>query len=231
MPESPSLTAVAPAKQIPTFGPSQSALPIIITLAAGETRQLVAQGQWFYVKESYLSASASAAEDIEIQSDISPPMPFNVGTGFVFPGASQFRFLIVKNTNAAAVYLEIVVGYGQYIDNRLNIVRTRPAQVQPVQDQASEMISDNVSSIAATTAVPFSSTPPTGYGQQRAVIIANADPNSSLYVRDSSGNPVGIVFAESTQVYYFSGDFQVYNPTGVAITYFVGRVWYLPQSA
>lgn len=228
------LTAPRPnlqgAAAIPSIGPSQQMQSVDIVLAAGETRQVIIQGQWLYVKEAYRTVDASSADDVQIGSDICGPLPFNVGTGFRFPVGSQFRFLQVSNpaTNGE-VFLQIQAGYGDYIDNRLNIVRTRPASLQPVVDALADGIGAGISSIAATTAVAFPSTPPTGYLHRKSITISNLDPALPLYIRDGSGAVLGVIFANTAQVYFLSGDVEVYNPNPAPVACYVGEIWYLPQ--
>lgn len=214
----------------PGFGPSQQPQAAIITLAPDETRQVIIQGQWFYIKEAYLTADASSSNDVEVSSDICGPTPHNVGTGLRFASGSQFQYITVHNpaTNGE-VYLEIIAGYGEFIDNRLNIVRTRPASLQPVVDAQSEAEGSGVTSIAAAGTEVFPATPPAGYLFRKSITISNLDPSAPLYVRDAVGAVIGVVFAQTAQVYFVSGEVQVFNPNAGAVACFIGEIWYLPQ--
>lgn len=223
------IPAISNAARPPNFAPSQQMLPTVLRIPAGETRPVNLQGQWFYIKELYDLVTNTTADDLQISTDLGGEMPYNVGTGARFPGEAQFRHLIVRNSGANSVYVEIIGGYGDYIDNRLNIVRERPGQVQAVQDQPTEATGWVGTSLAATTGQTFDGTPPAGYTQRKAIIITNRDATTAeLQIRETAtGNVIGIIFASTAQVYFVSGSVEVFNPNGAPISCHVGEIWYV----
>jgi hypothetical protein len=217
---------------VPAVGPSQQMQNAVLTLAAGETRQVIIQGQWLYVKELYAVPGALGAQDINIASDICGPLPYNVGTGFRFPIGSQFRYLQVENPSADSVYMEITAGYGDYIDNRLNIVRVRPSSIQPTIEPPIEIdawLGDPVGTyeIPAGSFVEFLPVITGLRMAQKGFTLANADPNSALLVADVAGIPYGRVIANTSQLFPCGEGFRIYNTTGAAIVCYVGQLYWL----
>lgn len=216
----------------PQFGPSQQLLPLKINLNAGETRQFSIQGQWLYVKECYGTPGAFGAEDFLIGTDITGPIPFNVGTGMRFPDSAQFKLLQIENPNAYGIYVEIVAGYGSYIDNRLNIVRVRVGSLQPVIEPPIE-ISPWVGNPPGTFTIPafgFVAFTPALTGLRigmKGFTVANADPNSPVQIRNAAGIPFGYVVKDTSQLFPGSQAFQVFNSTGVPIVCYVGILYWL----
>lgn len=222
-------------KEIDLIGTSQQV--IRIKLASGKSQQFPGYGNRYYCKELYDAATFDGVADIEIQTDVTGRRPLNIGMGERVPEGSYYETLTLFNPSTNPdVYVEVYSGFGDIIDNRLNIVRLRPASIQPVTDSPTDTIAlpalvALANSIAGGATVSLSASPPPGYSQRRGFTVANADPNSPLQVVDDNGNVIGLVFAETTQVYYFSGAAGIKNATSVAITAYVGEIWYVQPGA
>lgn len=210
---------------------------VTLSLAPGKSIQVPGYGNRYYCKELYAVSTFAGVADIQIQTDLTSKRPLNIGMGEVVPDGSYFTALTLFNPDTnPTIKIELYAGFGDIIDNRLNIVRERPANVQPVADSPTDVIAlpalvalSNL--IAAGTTVPLSASPPAGYFQRRGVTIANADPNNPLQLVDGNGDAIGIIFAESTQVYYFSGDGGVKCPGVSDIEAYVGEIWYISPTS
>jgi len=206
---------------------------VTLSLAPGKTIQVPGYGNRYYCKELYAATTYAGVADIQIQTDLTSKRPLNIGMGEKVPEGSYFTTLTLFNPSTnPTIYIELYSGFGDIIDNRLNIVRERPAGIQPVADAPSDVIALPAVvaagySLAAGATMPLSTSAPAGYAQRRGFIVANADPNSSLQIVDDNGDVIGYVFAESTHSYYLSGAAGIKNATGTAITYAVGEIWYV----
>jgi hypothetical protein len=215
----------------PQFGPAQIPAPLVAVIPANGTRQFSLQGQFFYVKECYGIPGNVAAEDFTVATDQTGPIPFNVGTGLRFEGGSQFRTLQIVNPNAFELYIEIVAGYGQYIDRRLNIVRVRVDSIQPVIEPPIEIdpwLGDPVGTYVIPPGTGVLITPVLS-GDRFAVkgfTVANGDPNSPVDIRNAAGVPFGRVIANTSQLFPGADPFEVYNDTGAGIEVFIGVLYW-----
>lgn len=209
----------APSQIFPTDGISRSAQTIIATIPAASTRQFNVPGNYFYFVEN--------GGTVWLKTDIGGSKPYQLGTGEIVPPGSFFRFLELENRSAASIDIELYIGFGEYIDKRLNIVRERPASVQPVAEQPTAYVASATVSIAATTAVVFTGTPATGQLRRKAIVISNRDTAASIVVRDDSNAPGTEVFPSTSITLPVSGEIEVYNPTGGAIAVYMAEIFYL----
>ena len=208
-----------------------SAQLIILKLGAGLTRQVPGYGNRYYCKELYNATTNNGVADIQIQTDATSKRPLNVGIGEHVPEGSYFTVLTLFNPLAVDVYVELYSGFGDIIDNRLNIVRERPAYNQPVTDAPTDVIAlpaavADANTLAAGDTWLLSTTPPTGYSQRRGFTIANADPNLPVQIVDANGDVISLVFAESPHVYYVSGAVGIKNANASGLAVYVGEIWY-----
>lgn len=191
-----------------------------------------ATGDFFYVKELYRQSNGVSVQDVLISTESTVKTPYNVGTGERFQNGSQFDRIEIENPNDFEVYIELLVGWSTFIDNRLNIVRTRPESIQPVIEAETE-VAPWVGAPAGTYEIPASSSvefAPVLTGRrilQKAITIANADPNSALRLLDENDEPFGRIIANSSQIFPISGTVKVENETGTAIVAYIGQIYWL----
>jgi hypothetical protein len=210
---------------------------ITLKIASGKTMQVPGYGNRYYCKELYAQTTFTGVADIEIQTDLSSKRPLNLGMGEVVPDGSYFTTLTLFNPSSNPdIVVELYAGFGDIIDNRLNVVRERPAGTQPVMDAQTSLIASpvNVTNnfvIAAGATLALDGVPPTGYAQRRSFTVANLDANAVLQIVDSAGKACAAVFGTSTQIYYISGAVGIKNGTGAAVSAYVGEVWYANGSA
>ncbi len=194
------------------------------TLAAGGVQNVPIAGQIFYVIDT--------TAQLTIRTSNGGRELYDVGTGKVCDPSETFDWIEVANNNAVPVTLTIFIGFGDYIDNRLNVVRYRPASLQPIIDDLTDSIAaTSAASIAANSTVMFAGTPPAGYAQRRWIIISNLDPNSELFLQDSNGHNISAIEPKSSQILFTSGSITVANTTASAIGWCVGEGWWKTQAA
>lgn len=209
-----------PSQVIPEQGQSRSAQFISATIPAGETRQFNVSGNYYYFFE--------ADGPVIVKTDLGSNKRLSVGTGEIVPPGSFFRFLELYNDGAADVDILLYAGFGIPVDNRLNIVRERPLQIQPVTEALSEAAGAGITSIAAATAVSYAPSLTGNRIMRRSITVSNLDNALNLYIRDASGNPIGCIFPQTAQVYFVSEEVDVYNPDLVsAVDCFIGEIYYI----
>lgn len=204
---------------------------VTVKIGPGKSIQIPGYGNRYYCKELFDADTNNGVADIEIQTDATSRRPLNVGIGERVPEGSYFTTLTLFNPTSSTVSVQLYSGFGDILDNRLNIVRERPAYSQPVIDSATDVIASpaliadgNVIDNGDT--LVLSGVPPAGYSQRRGFTVANMDPNGVIRIVDADGEPIGAVFPETTQVYYISGEIGVRNNSGANISVYVGEIWY-----
>ena len=207
-----------PNQSFPTDGISRSAQTIIATIAAGDTRQFNVPGNYFYFVEN--------DGTLFVKTDIGASKPYQLGTGEIVPPGSIFRFLELENKTANPIAIELYVGFGEFLDKRLNIVRERPASVQPVAEQNTEYVASATTSIGAGAGVTFTGTPGAGQLRRKAIVVSNRDTAAQLQVRDASGGPGTTVFGSTSITLPVSGEIEVFNATGGAISVYMAEIFY-----
>lgn len=211
----------------------RSAQVIKWTLPAGSTKSFPCFAQMFYLKELYRSTSGEAADDIQVRTNLGAENPFNVGTGEGF--GTLFEQIEIRNPNDTAVYFEIYLGFSNvvgFIDNRLNIVRSRPESIQPVIEAEVEIVAwpgdpAGTYEIPAGDYVEFAPVLTGNRMRQKGIEISNADPNSPLLVTDTADVPFKNIRPNTTQLAMTSGTVRVRNTTGAAIVAYVGQMYWL----
>jgi len=189
------------------------------TIPAGGVITIPIAGQTFYVLDT--------TGQLTVRTDHGTKELYDVGTGKVCHPSDLFKYIEITNANAVAVTATVFIGFGDFIDNRLNIVRYREASVQPVADQSTDVIGNAASSIAASGNVVLNGTvPSSSYTSRRWLIVSNRDPNSSLVLLDSTGNFVSEIQKASSQVLFTSGYIKVANQTASAISVCISECWY-----
>lgn len=186
---------------------TRSSLVHSATIPANSSRFISMYGDRFYLLQ--------CTAPIEIKTEATGFKPYRKGTGEQFPEDLRFERLEVKNDNSYAVEIKIWVGFGEYIDQRFEIV-----------DAYSEIRSDNVTTIAAGATLTYDGEPASGEIQRKAFVLTNLDPNSRLDVLDKNDNLAVACFAEQSITLPVCGEIKVKNPSGADITFYVGEIYY-----
>lgn len=189
---------------------SRASTFVDLVIPAGGVGAVPAYGQAFYI--------IACAGQVYIKTDETSEKPYARGTGEEFPEALRFKRLEIRNPSASDLAITIWCGFGKYIDNRAEVL-----------EGWTEAAGWNGSTIAANSGVTFHGAASGKRRQRRALYISNMDPNASIQLRDTSGNVVAIVFAQSSAVIPVAGDVQVYNNNPSAISVSIGETWYTDQ--
>jgi hypothetical protein len=186
---------------------SRSSIVITVTIPANGVLPYPVYGESFY----FLGATAP----IEAKTDKTSYKPYRKGTGENFPAELRFTRLEIKNDNAFAVQVTLWAGFGQYIDNRFEIVDTFTS----IQGWVSSQINAGASAI-------FTGAPVGSQIQRKAIVVSNIDANNTLVIRDKNNNFCCAVFPNTSITLPISGEVRVFNPTGANIQCYVSEVWY-----
>ena len=183
------------------------------SIPAGGTNSMGAYGQTFYV----LGANAP----IEIKTDVTPSKPYRKGTGEEFPAELRFKRLEIKNPNAYAVTVEIWVGFGKYIDSRIEVQENNTVITSALP----------AGTIAALTTLTLSGSPTGNQIQRKNLIVSNVDTAAVLQILDENDDICAVVFPETSITLPISGVVKVRNNTGVIIACYVSEIWYYENAA
>ncbi len=146
-----------------------------------------------------------------------------------FDDTQAFNRLEVRNPTATDIILVIFVGWGSYIDHRLNVVAGRAGSFLAVYDSKTKSFARGIATIAAATRLSYTGVGNAAVGQfqRKSLQVTNYDASVPLYICDSAnGNVIG-VRAGTTAIIYDSGALSVYNPAGAAVSCDISETWYV----
>ena len=186
---------------------TRSSVVMTLAIPANGMASIPSYGESFYL----IGCSAP----VEIKTDATAFKPYRKGTGEDFPPELRFKRLEVRNRNSSLINIQIWVGFGNYRDNRFEVI-----------DEYAETIGDATPSIPAVTTRVFDGVTPAGYIQRKAFVISNLDPNSTLHLLDENDNFICAVFPETSIMLPTAGVVKVQNQTAIAITTYIGQIWY-----
>lgn len=181
-------------------------------IGPGETWTIRHVGNAFYLVTSPVELQLRAGDTAE--------KAYRQGTGERFPGSMAFDRLEVRNPTSSTVWVRIWVGYGEYIDNRHQVV-----------DQPCELAAVPLAGgLLAGGQDVFLSGASVGLRQQRrALVVSNLDAALRLEVLDAAGNVALLVHPGTSITLPVATAVSVRNPTGQSIQTAISEVWYLAQ--
>ena len=187
------------------------------TLAAGEEGNINFGGTYFYVIQ--------ADGPIRIGNDDEGGDIYDVGTGPIGDPADRFRKLKFKNEHTAANDVEIIVGEGDFHDNRLTLVPGRYVGI-PTYPAPTRLKVNDATSIAAGGSVDLPATWTAPDRIRKAIIVQNLDAALALEIRVGAavantvpGSPIPI-----THTFELSGPVTIYNPNGSAVACHISEI-------
>jgi len=186
---------------------SRSSFVVKVSIAAGAIYSLPCYGDSFYL--------LGATLPVEIKTDLTAYKPYRKGTGEKFPEQLRFGRIEVLNPNVDAVVLTLWVGFGEYIDNRFEILENYTVV------QGSSTVT-----IGAGATVTFTGAVTGQNIQRKAFLISNLDPSNPVILRDSAGNNCAAVFPQTSVMIPVSGEIRVHNSTGAAISVYMSEIFY-----
>lgn len=220
-----------PANELPTFG----SIPLVITLAAagsatgGDKVTQSVLGTSFYI--SAISVSAASVLILPTGGDQGT---YELGTGQDFEGKAAFASLSITNPNSFAVTLTIIVGFPQFIDRRVILSTSGLTASLPVRCATTLAKGYGTAgnpptpiTLANLSGQDFPGTAITGL-QRKQIIVTNLSNTAGvlIYVLDSKGLIVGVVFPSTPWTFECSDDLTVYNPNGGSVQCTVGETYY-----
>jgi len=186
---------------------SRSSLVFTMPIAAGAMVSMPVYGDAFYL--------IGCTAPVEIRTDQTSEKPYRKGTGERFPAALRFGRLEIRNPNSNPVLVTLWAGFGEYIDNRFEVV-----------DGYTVARGWTGTQINAGATVTFTGAGTGNQIQRKAFVITNLDPNNNLLIRDAAGNTLCAVFKETSITLPIAGPVQVHNATGAPISCAIGEIFY-----
>lgn len=174
-------------------------------------------GQFFYIKE--------ASKPLLYQLDDGRELPFDVGTGLNTRGTGIFKKITIKNIWSEPVTLEIVVGLGEYTDNRFTLVPERDFAL-PVYQTKTEIKGYPASTIPANTKIRLDGIPILPIRQRKSIVLSNLDAANSLYVLDDTDNFCAACFFGSSITLEVAGPVKIFNNTANGIPFCLSEIWF-----
>jgi len=188
-------------------------------LQPGEEVILDALGTFYYVAEAEGAIAVGMGDDT--------PTPADVGTGYKGIEGEGFRALRVQNLSTLTNKIVIVVGFGDYRDNRFTLVPSRDFALRTMH-APTRVKGWATSSIPATSGVIFDGVFAKPDIIRKALTISNeASGGLKVQVRDPDGNVILVINDGDSAYLETSGEVEIYNPNGGgAIQVRVGEIIY-----
>lgn len=186
------------------------------TIPAGDIHGVSVQGVGFYLK--------ACTAQIEVKTDTTAFQSYRKGQGESYSPPlnangeieNAFTRLEFKNPNAFTVTVEVWAGYGDFRDNRFEIV-----------DAYSEITGEATNTIAGAATVTLNGNPTGNQIQRKALLVTNLDPSSNLEILDTDDNICLYVLPSTSITFPCSGVVKVKNNTGSAISLAISQIWYV----
>lgn len=198
---------------------SRSASVHRIEVAAGGVFPIFQYGQTFYL----LRCTAP----VEIKTNLTPEKPYRKGTGEIFVEELRFDRVEIRNPNAFTVRVDIWIGFGRYIDSRIE-VQENYTQLASAAETVG-VYSGGILSASAT--LVLNGAPAGAQIQRKAIVVSNLDPTTVLQVLDENNKLCCAVFPSTSVTLPISGPCKVKNPTGIVVAAYISELWYVENSA
>lgn len=209
------LSSTQPNGQRKVFPPSGKY--VRATVLASGTQVIRATGDHFYLAE--------ATGRLQIKTDITAEAPYSLGEGEIVPAGNEFREVIIRNTTAEDITLEIFVGRNRRIDRRLNVVDGRLASVERVMHNSTRLYVDTKVTYANNDTKAFSGVATGTQIQRKSIIVTNEDTSANLDWTDGTNIGGKIGPGEKIEL-ELSGPITIGNTSGGSITAKVSEIWY-----
>lgn len=199
------------------------------TVAPGDFTDLNGLGNFFRITEANVP--------FKIALDDDPSIDWALGMQYRCIPGDYFKALKITNptTNTSDLVVTILIGRGQIDDDRLNIVRERPESIVSGIEPAIELDPWLGSPVGTYILPAFSTlvlTPDLTINNRigmKGFTVANADPNAPLIIRTAAGAPFGRVIADTSQLFPYSGEYQIRNDGGTGIEVYTGILYWTAQ--
>jgi hypothetical protein len=190
---------------------TRSSVYVKQTIPAGQTIHVSAFGETFY----FIGLTAP----VNVRTDVTAMKPYRQGTGEVFPPELRFRSLDIENPNAGEVSLTLWVGFGEYIDRRTALIDGYTLSVGSPWNNVGPMSARSFPGIPGPTQL-----------HRKAIVVTNLDIANPLLIRDGNANVICAVLPNTSLILPIAGAVDVYNATGVAISAYMGEIWYVENA-
>jgi hypothetical protein len=199
------------------------------TVAPGAFTDLNGVATFFRIVEANVPFKISLDDD--------PPIDFSLGMQYRCMPGDWFKALKITNpaTNTSALVVTVLMGRGQIDDDRLNVVRERPESIVSSIEPAIEM-DPWLGSPIGTYILPAMSTlvltPDLTVNNRigmKGFTVANADPNAPLIIRTAAGVPFGRVIDDTSQLFPYSGEYQIRNDNGTGVEVYTAILYWTAQ--
>lgn len=179
-----------------------------LTVPAGKIEPINAEGRNFHV--------IFAPTDIEIKIPGGEFGIYQQGSGLNdLPDGRTFRRLEIKNPTTSDIRVLIYIGGPQYRDSRAAVIEPKTA----ARGWAP-------ASLAATTGATFTGVPAGRQIRRKSIQVTNLDPTLTLQVRDTSGNVILTVFAETSIILPISEPVEIYNQNPAAVACNISEIFW-----
>lgn len=172
-------------------------------------------GNRFYFQNATAPITASTEHTVA--------RPYKKGTGEQFPDNLRFKRIEIKNPNPFSVYVQIWVGFGEFLDSTFEVV-----------DGYTKLYGVNIASnsIPGTSEIYLPGTPTGQQLQRKAIVVSNMDLTNALFVMEANASGVGtltsnVVFGSTSIMLPISGPVVIRNNTSSPIVTYVGEIWYV----
>lgn len=176
-------------------------------VAANSTLPINIAGRYCYLVD--------AASPMEIRVGDQPASLFSPGTGVAFDEGNDFERIEVRNPTAYGQFVDLWVGYAQYLDRRTALI-----------EPDTQLVPWSGTTLAAATGQLFPPLLSQGRIRRKAVIIDNQDPSLPLYIRQ--GGVVGMhIRSQNLVTLPLSREFELFNPHGSAVACNVSEIYWV----
>lgn len=149
---------------------------------------------------------------------------FDLGLAYHCTAGDSFKAINLHNPTADAVTVEILVGVGSIVDDRLNLVSERGS----ISTMEAPTILRVVfaGTLAATTTQLLDPAAPSGYTRRKGFVVTNGSAELRAEILDDTGALADIVQPTHSKFYPVTAAVSVRNPHGAGIEIFASAVWW-----
>jgi hypothetical protein len=177
-------------------------------IGAGEVFGISQYAERFYF--------VNATSLVYAKTEYTAERPYKKGTGEKFTTDLRFHRLEIRNPNAYPVFVQVWVGFGEYLDTTSELV-----------EQYTQILGYSSRTIAGVTSIDFPGTPAGTQIQRKCIIVSNDDLVNSLYIVDAFGNYCCTVRAGFSITLPISGPVSVANDTASPISVSISEIYYV----